>query len=121
MSYASWECPKCGWRKVQSVTCEECGAWAENSASLDVAQECFCGTDLEAGICPNGHDPVATGRLVDEVQHRMDQVVDAAVEWHQAGREGGAWMDKADALSAAIDSLLELREPIPPAGAKKVK
>ena len=48
--------------------------------------------------------------LVDEVQHRMDQVVEAAVEWHQAGREGGEWMEKADALSDAIDSLLELRD-----------
>lgn len=21
--------------------------------------ECFCGTELEAGLCPNGHDPIA--------------------------------------------------------------
>lgn len=47
--------------------------------------------------------------LVDEVQRCMDQVVEAAVEWHQAGREGAEWFDKAEALSAVIDSLLELR------------
>ncbi len=53
----------------------------------------------------------ATDALVDEVQRRMDQVVEAAVEWHQAGREGTDWFDKAEALGAAIDSLLELRTP----------
>lgn len=47
--------------------------------------------------------------LVDEVQHRMDQVVDAAVEWHQAGREGGEWFEAVEKLGAAINSLLELR------------
>lgn len=47
--------------------------------------------------------------LVDEVQRRMDAVVDAAVEWHQAGREGAEWFDKAEILSTAIDCLLELR------------
>lgn len=49
-------------------------------------------------------------QLVGEVQHRMDQVVEAAVEWHQAGREGAEWFNKAEALSTAIDSLLELKE-----------
>lgn len=48
--------------------------------------------------------------LVDEVQHRMDQVVEAAVEWHQAGREGAEWLEAAEKLGAAIDSLLELRD-----------
>ena len=48
--------------------------------------------------------------LVDEVQHRMDQVVEAAVEWHQAGQEGGEWLAAADRLGAAISSLLELRD-----------
>lgn len=47
--------------------------------------------------------------LVDEVQRRMDQVVEAAVEWHQAGREGAEWFEAAGKLSDAIDSLLELR------------
>lgn len=48
---------------------------------------------------------------VDEVQRRMDAVVDAAVEWHQSGREGdNTWLDKAEILGAAIDSLLELRD-----------
>jgi hypothetical protein len=50
--------------------------------------------------------PRATGEteaLVDEVQHRMDLVVERAVEWHEAGRESAEWFDKAEALSAAID------------------
>lgn len=47
--------------------------------------------------------------LVDEVQRRMDQLVEAAVEWHQAGREGAEWFEAAERLGAAIDSLLELR------------
>ena len=24
-----------------------------------ITAECFCGTELEAGICPNGHDPIS--------------------------------------------------------------
>lgn len=47
--------------------------------------------------------------LVDEVQHRMDLVVEAAVEWHQAGQEGGEWFEAAEKLGASINSLLELR------------
>lgn len=47
--------------------------------------------------------------LGDETQRRMDIVVESAVEWHQAGRQGVGWFDKAEALSAAINSLLELR------------
>lgn len=74
--------------------------------------ECFCGTELEAGICPNGHDPITAppDAFVDEVQHRMDQVVEMAVEWHQAGREGAEWFVAAEKLGAAIDALLELRD-----------
>jgi hypothetical protein len=77
--------------------------------------ECFCGTELEAGLCPNGHDPVErSDEVVDEVQRRMDAVVEAAVEWHQSGREGdNSWFDKSEALSAAINSLLELRDTSP--------
>lgn len=52
---------------------------------------------------------MVTPALVDEVQRRMDQVVEAAVEWHQAGREGAEWFEAAERLGAAIDSLLELR------------
>lgn len=49
--------------------------------------------------------------MVDEAQRRMDAVVDAAVEWHQSGREGdNTWFDKAETLGQAIDRLLELRE-----------
>lgn len=55
--------------------------------------------------------PRATGEteaLVDEVQRRMDAVVDAAVEWHQSDGQQD-WIGKADVLAQAIDSLLELR------------
>ena len=62
---------------------------------------------------------------VDEVQRRMDEdetillinaVVDAAVEWHQAGREGAEWFDKAEVLGQSIDALLELRAKVDRAG-----
>lgn len=46
-------------------------------------------------------------QLIDEVQHRMDQVVEAAVDWHQSDDDN--WMDNADRLGSRIDSLLELR------------
>lgn len=49
--------------------------------------------------------------LVDEVQRRMDAVVEAAVEWHQSGSDSTAeQFTKADTLGKAIDNLLELRE-----------
>lgn len=64
--------------------------------------------ELQTG--PNVVAPVEqSDELGDEVQHRMDQVVEAAVEWHQAGREGAEWFEAAERLGAAIDSLLELR------------
>lgn len=44
--------------------------------------------------------------VVDEVQQRMDAVVDAAVEWHVGHID---WTGDADTLGTAIDSLLELR------------
>lgn len=49
-------------------------------------------------------------KQADECQRRMDAVVEAAVAWHQSGREGNMWLDKAEELSAAINSLLELRD-----------
>lgn len=66
-----------------------------------------------ARLCnPYGYRPVrAYSPTVDETQRRMDVVVDAAVEWHQAGREGAEWFDKAEILGNAIDALLELRQP----------
>jgi len=45
--------------------------------------------------------------LVDEVQRRMDAVVDAAVEAHCADED---WIEKEEVLDAAIESLLELRD-----------
>jgi hypothetical protein len=48
----------------------------------------------------------AEDALVDEVQHRMDQVVEAAVEWHQSDED---WFEKSEVLASAIDSLLALR------------
>lgn len=44
--------------------------------------------------------------LIDETQRRMDQVVEAAVEWHQSDED---WFEKSEVLANAIDSLLELR------------
>lgn len=52
---------------------------------------------------------VPEDELVNEVQCRMDQVVEAAVEWHQAGREGAEWFEAAEKLEATINLLLELR------------
>lgn len=46
--------------------------------------------------------------IVNEVQRRMDAVVDAAVEDHCADEN---WDEAADMLSTAVESLLELREP----------
>lgn len=72
-----------------------------------------CAGELDTGFeckqCGRDWRPWATMQLADEVQRRMDQVVEAAVEWHQAGREGGEWFDAAEKLSATIDSLLALR------------
>jgi hypothetical protein len=48
--------------------------------------------------------------VVDEVQRRMDAVVEAAVEWHQACGENNEWFEKAGTLACAIDSLLALRD-----------
>jgi len=28
--HTAWQCPKCGYRKVQGITCEQCHAWMEN-------------------------------------------------------------------------------------------
>lgn len=81
----------CNQAEHEDVDCkcfwEQCEAWAKQDATT----------------------PAPSNELLDEVQHRMDQVVESAVEWHQAGREGDEWFDKAEALGAAIESLLELR------------
>lgn len=76
--------------------------------------ECFCGTELEAGLCPNGHDPIKPEALVDAVQDRMDRVVEAAVAWHESGQEGEGWFEAGERLTQAIESLLELRSPAMP-------
>lgn len=48
---------------------------------------------------------------LDRVVKAMDDVVDAAVEWHQSGQEGdNTWPDKAETLGKAVDALLELRD-----------
>lgn len=46
--------------------------------------------------------------VVDEVQRRMDAVVDAAVAHYQADEN---WPETSEALDVAIRSLLELRSP----------
>jgi hypothetical protein len=50
----------------------------------------------------------AESALVDEVQRRMDAVVDAAVEHYQSDED---WFDKRIVLDEACRSLLELRSP----------
>lgn len=51
-----------GWGKYIWVATCLLGAFEIKRKS----KECFCGTELEAGLCPNGHDPVAslTGRNI---------------------------------------------------------
>lgn len=54
---------------------------------------------------------IANDNVIDEVQRRVDAVVDAAVEWHQSGQEGDeTWFDKAEVLGTAVDALLALRD-----------
>lgn len=66
--------------------------------------------------------PLAAGEadeLADEVQRRMDQVVEAAVEWHQSDDD---WIETSERLGAAINSLLELRsKPTGPSAASSEK
>jgi hypothetical protein len=74
-------------------------------------QWCACGRqkDHENQTIECSRAPRATGEteaLVDDVQRRMDLVVECAVEWHQSDED---WYEKSEALGAAIDSLLELR------------
>jgi hypothetical protein len=42
--------------------------------------ECFCGTELEAGLCPNGHDPIAT-RVSDTEQRLREALAQAAIPY----------------------------------------
>lgn len=76
-----------------------------------VGDHCSCNRNE---TCPECHiraviaadkEPIPDA-LVDEVQRRMDAVVDAAVAWHRSGDE---WTEAANALDNAIDQLLELR------------
>jgi len=78
---------------------------------------------VRADLAPAGE--LVSREAVDEVQRRMDEdetillinaVVDAAVEWHQAGREGAEWFNKAEVLGQSIDALLELRAKVDRAG-----
>lgn len=51
-------------------------------------------------------------QAVDEVQRRMDAVVNAAVEWCESGEEGVSVADsfeKSEALSNAVYRLKQLR------------
>jgi len=90
----------------QRRPCSKCGEGLEFTES-DPCERCEATTEA------------------DEVQRRMDEdetillinaVVDAAVEWHQAGREGAEWFDKAEVLGQSIDALLELRAKVDRAG-----
>jgi len=100
---------------LQQPTSERCGErpLCLSCGAEKTSPECGkCGTVSQPPLAATGADE---GQLIDEVQRRMDAVVEAAVEWHQSGREGDdTWFDKSEALSAAINSLLELRA-APPA------
>lgn len=89
--------PAASERCVEFEYCPTCGG------ELDTGWECKkCGRDWREYV------------MADEFQRRMDAVVEAAVEWHQSGREGdNTWFDKSEALSAAVSSLLELRSASP--------
>jgi hypothetical protein len=54
------------------------------------------------------NEEAAKGALVDEVQRRLDAVVDTAVAYIQNEPEH-EWEARYDALEAAVGSLLELR------------
>ncbi len=55
-------------------------------------------------------EPLYSEGQAEDVQRRMDAVVDAAVAWHLSGQEGDdSWLAKADILGQAIDDLLALR------------
>lgn len=87
---------------------------ARSAAAAAVEQQTFKNTKEAMLYAERNNIPAVVpveqaDELVDEVQRRMDQVVEAAVEWHQAGREGAEWFEAAEKLGAAIDSLLELR------------
>ena len=63
-------------------------------------------------IPATAEERVRRSDLAAEVERRKDAVIDAAVAWHQSGREGDeTWFDKAEVLGVAIDRLLELSQP----------
>lgn len=50
--------------------------------------ECFCGTELEAGLCPNGHDPVSIAAPSDTEQVRLREALKSViVRFQQEYRE----------------------------------
>lgn len=55
---------------------------------------------------------VSAYEVITEVERLKDAVVDAAVEWHESGREGASheWFDNSDALSKALDDLISFRD-----------
>jgi hypothetical protein len=78
---------------------------------VDQETECFCGSDLEAGLCPNGHDPITLRqRMGIEIDRHADAVVEAAVAWHESGQEGGdGWFEAGERLTRTIESLTSIR------------
>lgn len=79
----------------------------EQHASYDALTACADNIRDPTTQATNTASGTYQTEIYDEVQRRIDAVVDAAVEWHQSGDE---WVVPADKLSDAIDSLLELRE-----------
>ena len=105
---SSPERPELRAAEAADLPAHKCQDGQDVSGSTSDCNICAVVPDLQGWDGEDGNEFVFD--LMDEVQQRMDAVVDAAVEWHQAGREGAEWFDKAEVLGAAIDSLLELRE-----------
>lgn len=91
---------------------ELCRVIEESYGSMPLEEPCDCGAKTVADHkldCEEKPDWEQEG--IDCRARRFDAVVDAAVEWHQSGREDdGTWLDKAGVLEDAINALLELRE-----------
>lgn len=101
-------CPFCGGNFiVVTRVSKEPEQWSvmcnESDCHMDVAT--YDETIEEAKKLWNTRTNPINTALVDEVERRMDAVVDAAVEWRQSD---DVW---SDALEVAVDSLLELRDP----------
>jgi hypothetical protein len=114
VSSSERHCGLCGHSNFNSVI-------GECDESSDTDDKLFCGCKCVFPATGAGKG-AERDHLADDCQRRMDAVVEAAVEWHQSGQEGdNTWFDKSEVLSAAINSLLELRATTPAPSAAGVQ